>query len=70
MTTRTLAGLAFQAHSPSLYTCELDNGIVALEYRGRGMWCVRCLRLDLADEPHYFPSLKAIEDVLKQRCQA
>ena len=67
MTTRTIAGLQFEALSPSLYTCEVGKGTVAIQYEGAGMWAIRCLTLDTIDEPHYFPSLAAIEAQLNLR---
>ena len=70
MATRMIAGLPFQAHSPSLYTCDLSGGTVALQYNGGGLWLVKCITLDKAETAHYYPSLASIAEVLEQRQRA
>lgn len=67
MATRTIAGLAFQVHSPSLYTYDADGGTVALEYNGAGLWAVRCISPDQPETAHYYVSLAEIAHDLTQR---
>lgn len=63
---RTISGLTFAVHSPSLYTYEAPSGTICLEYCGRGLWAIRILSRD-SGTVHYYESLHAIELALDRR---
>ncbi len=69
MTTRVIAGIPFDAVSPSLYVCEFGTGTLAIEYQGgpSHLWAARVIRLGAPETCSQYNSLHEIELALSDR---